>query len=123
MNMWPTSGPEGAVTIEDRLKHIVLAIGHIHASLSNNPLDDLRNNMAVERLLEIVAVASDRLPATYKMDSSVDWKSIAEIGEQLEHARDRIPPATLSNFSEQILPSLKAFAERRLSEASPTRSP
>lgn len=122
MNMWPTSGPEGTVTTEVRLRHILLAIQRIDASLAETLIDDLRSCMAVERLLEIIAIASAQLPASLKADPSVDWRRLAEMGKKLEHACDRVPAAELSLFSRQELPSLKTFAKRSLRETSHTNS-
>jgi uncharacterized protein with HEPN domain len=77
--------------------------------------NDLNRRMALERMLEIIGVASDHIPAEFKAtEKDVDWHAIADMSARLENARDRIEPDVLWAISHDKLPSLKACAERRL---------
>jgi uncharacterized protein with HEPN domain len=80
-------------------------------------VDDWRKRMALERMLEIISVASEHIPASMKAaETDVDWQAIADIGQRLENTRDRIEADVLWAISHDKLPSLKACAERHLRE-------
>jgi uncharacterized protein with HEPN domain len=52
---------------------------------------DLYKRMALERMLEIVSVASEHIPVNVKAaEGKVGWQAIAAIGQRLENTRDRI---------------------------------
>jgi uncharacterized protein with HEPN domain len=71
--------------------------------------------MALERMLEIISVASEHIPANMKAaETDVDWQAIADIGARLENTRDRIEADVLWTISHDKLPPLKACAEQRL---------
>jgi uncharacterized protein with HEPN domain len=79
--------------------------------------DDLNRRMALERMLEIIGVASDHIPTELKAaEEGVDWQAIAAISARLENALDRIEPDVLWTISHDKLPPLKACAERHLRE-------
>jgi uncharacterized protein with HEPN domain len=80
-------------------------------------IGDRKRRLALERMLEIISVASDHIPAKLKAaEGDVDWQAIADIGERLENTRDRIEADVLWAISHDKLPPLKACAERRLRE-------
>ena len=80
-------------------------------------IDDRRKRMALERMLEIISVASEHIPANMKAaETDVDWQAIADIGKRLENTRDRIEADVLWAISHDKLPSLKVSAERHLRE-------
>jgi hypothetical protein len=71
--------------------------------------------MALERLFEIISVASDHLPPNLKAaENVVDWQAIDDIGDRLENTRDRIETHVLWTISQDKLIPLKVCAERHL---------
>jgi uncharacterized protein with HEPN domain len=108
-------------SVTDRFGHIASMIHEIEALLSGSSrqelVDDWKRRMALERMLEIISVASDHIPASRKaVEGDVDWQAIADIGQRLENTRDRIEAGVLWAISHDTLPLLKACAERRLRE-------
>jgi uncharacterized protein with HEPN domain len=106
-------------SVTDRFTHIASMIHEIETVLSGisrqELIDDWRRRMALERMLEIISVASDHIPADLKAaERDVDWQAITAIGERLENTRDRIEADVLWTISFDKLPPLKACAERRL---------
>jgi uncharacterized protein with HEPN domain len=80
-------------------------------------VDDRKRRLALERMLEIIGVASDHIPANLKAaEKDVDWQAIADISQRLENTRDRIEAEALWVISHDTLPALKACAERHLRE-------
>jgi uncharacterized protein with HEPN domain len=73
--------------------------------------------LALERLLEIVSMASSHIPASLKAaENGVDWQAIADIGDRLENTRDRVEADVLWRISQDKLVPLMACAERQLRE-------
>jgi len=71
--------------------------------------------LALERLFEIISVASDYIPASLKVvENDVDWQAIADIGGRLENTRDRIETYFLWTIWQGKLTPLKTCAERHL---------
>ena len=108
-------------SVTDRFEHIASMIHEVEAILAGifqqELIDDRQRRMALERMLEIISVASDHIPTNMKAaDTDVDWQAIADIGKRLENTRDRIEPEVLWAISHDTLPPLKACAERRLRE-------
>jgi uncharacterized protein with HEPN domain len=108
-------------SVTDRFGHIASMSHEIEAVLSGisrqELIDDWRKRMALERMLEIISVASDHIPAKLKaVEGDVDWQAIADIGQRLENTRDRIEAEVLWAISHDTLPPLKACAERHLRE-------
>jgi uncharacterized protein with HEPN domain len=108
-------------SVEDRFSHILSAIDAVHEVLQGVSEDvlagDRMRRLALERLLEIVSVASSHIPASLKAaENDVDWKTIADIGDRLENTCDRIETHTLWTISQEKLFPLKAFAGRHLRE-------
>ena len=112
----------GAIpTVPDRFAHIVLAIDvvqqNLHGISERELAKDGKLRLALERLLEIVSVASAHIPANLKAaENTVDWQAIADIGDRLENTRIRVEPEVLWMFSQDKLGSLKSCAERYLRE-------
>lgn len=78
---------------------------------------DRMRRLALERLLEIVSLASSQ--ASLKAaENGVDWQAIADISDRLENTRDRIKTRILWTISQDKLLPLKACAERQLCEPS-----
>jgi uncharacterized protein with HEPN domain len=105
----------------DRFTHILSAIDAVEEALrgiSEGALaDDRRRRLALERLFEIISVASDHIPASLKaVENSVDWQTIADIGVRLEDTRNRIETKVLWMISEDTLIPLKACTKRRIRE-------
>ena len=108
-------------SVPDRFGHIASMIHEVEAILSGisrqELIDDWRKRMALERMLEIISVASEHIPANMKAaETDVDWQAIADIGKRLENTRDRIEADVLWTISHDKLPPLKACTERHLRE-------
>jgi uncharacterized protein with HEPN domain len=108
-------------SVTDRFEHIASMIHEIEKTLlrisQQELIDDWKRRMALERMLEIISVASDHIPANLKAtEGDVDWQAIADIGQRLENTRDRIEVDVLWTISHDKLPLLKACAERHLRE-------
>jgi uncharacterized protein with HEPN domain len=108
-------------SVTDRFGPIASMIHEIEAVPSGisrqGLIDDWRKRMALERMLEIISVASEHIPASMKAaETDVDWQAIADIGKRLENTRDRIEVEVLWTISHDKLPSLKTCAERHLRE-------
>jgi uncharacterized protein with HEPN domain len=106
-------------TVQDRFSHILSAINTVQAELYECSAEELANNrvlwLALERLLEIISVASDHIPAEIKAsEAKVDWNSLAGIGARLEDTRSRIEPETLLSIAREKLAPLKICAEQRV---------
>jgi uncharacterized protein with HEPN domain len=79
--------------------------------------DDRRRRLALERLFEIISVASDHIPASLKaVENSVDWQTISDMVFASSDTRNRIETRVLWVISEETLIPLKACAERRIRE-------
>jgi uncharacterized protein with HEPN domain len=108
-------------SVEDRFSHILSAIDAVQEELRGISEDalakDRMRRLALERLLEIISVASDHIPASLKVvENGVDWQAIADIGGRLENTRDRIETDVLRTISQGKLMPLKTCAERHLRE-------
>ena len=108
-------------SVEDRFSHILSAIDAVQEELRGVSEDalakDRMRRLALERLLEIISVASDHIPARLKVvENGVDWQAIADIGGRLENTRDRIETDVLWTISQGKLMPLKTCAERHLRE-------
>ena len=106
-------------SLADRFAHILFAIETIQEEMlgasEGSLADDRIKRLALERLFEIISIASDHVPASLKAaENGVDWQAIANIGERLENTRERIEPNILWTMSLYKLPPLKACAVRHL---------
>jgi uncharacterized protein with HEPN domain len=106
-------------SVKDRFAHILSAIDavleELHGISEGALANDRIRRMALERLFEIISVASDHLPANLKaVESVVDWQAIDDIGDRLENTRDRIETHLLWTMSQDKLMPLKVCAERHL---------
>ena len=103
----------GIPIVSDRFAHIVSVINAIQQNLRGMSEQEFAKDgklqLALERLLEIVSVASAHIPANLKAaENGVDWQAIADIGARLENTRIRVKPEVLWLFSQDKLASLKA---------------
>jgi uncharacterized protein with HEPN domain len=108
-------------SVEDRFSHILSAIDAVQKTLHGISEDalarDRMRRLALERLLEIVSMASYHIPASLKAaENNVDWQAIADIGDRLENTRDRVEIHVLWTISQDMLMPLKVCAERHLRE-------
>src|SRR5665213_70432 len=108
---------EVAPSVVDCLAHILRAIDTVEEALqgiSEETLaDDRRRRLVLERLFEMISVASDHIPASLKaVEHGVDWQTIADIGDRLEDTRNRIETDVLWTMSQDTLVPLKACAQR-----------
>src|ERR1700722_14563113 len=116
------NNPPGVLpSIADRFTHIVSAIGNVEETLNGISEEELATDqvrrLALERLLEIVSMASTHVPASLKAAANmVDWQTIADIGDRLENTRVRIEAKVLWTISRDKLIPLKSCAERYLGE-------
>jgi uncharacterized protein with HEPN domain len=109
-------------TLADRLVHILAAIATIQNALANKQPDDITDDLmlrlAVERSFEIICEASRRVPDKVKLQNpEIDWRGMADLGNELRHAYHRIEPSILWEIAQRDLPLLKAFVERVAREA------
>jgi len=106
-------------SVRDRFVHIseeIEAIEFMLAGIAQEQLaeDELRR-MAMERMFEIIGIASDHIPANLKaQEVEVDWQAIAELSDRLGNALDCIETAVLWNMAHEKLPPLLACAKRQL---------
>ncbi len=110
---------EALPSVADLFAHILSAIDAVQEELHGISEDALANDrmprMALERLFEIISMASGHIPANIKtFENGVDWQAIAEIGDRLENTRDRIETSVLWTMSQDKLMPLKVCAERYL---------
>jgi uncharacterized protein with HEPN domain len=114
-----TSSETALPSVTDRFGHIASMIYEIEKTLlgisQQELIDDRRRRLALERMLEIISVASEHIPANMKAaETDVDWQAITVIGQRLENTRDRIEADVLWTISHDKLPPLKVCAERHL---------
>jgi uncharacterized protein with HEPN domain len=113
--------PETVPSVTDRFAHILSAIGTVQEQLhgiSEKALaGDRIQRLALERLLEIISIASSHVPVDIRAaENEVDWQTIDDIGARLENTRDRVETRVLWTISQHKLMALKACAERHLRE-------
>lgn len=106
-------------SVQDRFFHILSAINTVQTEFGDFSAKEITNNktfcLALERLIEIISVASDHIPDEIKTSEvRVDWQCLADIGARLENASERIEPATLMNIAREKLSFLRACAEQRI---------
>ena len=104
-------------SVADRFAHILSAIATVQEQLDGLSQEALANDrirrLVLERLLEIISVASGHIPADIRAgENGVDWQTIDDIGDRLENTRDRIETNILWTISQDKLMPLKACAER-----------
>ena len=119
MNPSPPIEPEAIPTLADRFAHILSAIATVQEQLDGLSQEALANDrirrLVLERLLEIISVASGHIPADIRAgENGVDWQTIDDIGARLENTRDRIETNILWTISQDKLMPLKACAERHV---------
>jgi uncharacterized protein with HEPN domain len=117
MNPSPPIKPEAIPTLADRFAHILSAIATVQEQLHGISEEALANDrirrLVLERLLEIISMASSHIPADLSaVESVVDWQTIDDIGNRLENARGRIEASVLWTISQDKLTPLKVCAER-----------
>jgi uncharacterized protein with HEPN domain len=117
MSPWKVTGPDLPPTLSDRFVHILSAVDAIDEWLQGISQQQLANDrilqLALERLLEIIGVATDHIPAYVKeTEAAVDWQYLANVGRRLENAHDRIEPEILWNVARLKLTPLKTFVQR-----------
>ena len=119
MNNSPATEPEAIPSVGDRFAHILSAIATVQEQLHGLSQDALANDrirrLVLERLLEIISVASSHIPANVRaVENGVDLQTIDDIGDRLENARDRIETNVLWTISQDKLMPLKICAERHV---------
>jgi len=119
MNISAPTEPEAIPSVADRFAHILSAIGTVQEQLhgiSEEALaSDRMRRLVLERLLEIISIASGHIPANLRaVENGVDWQTIDDIGDRLENTRDRIETHVLWTISQDKLMPLKVCAERHL---------
>ena len=106
-------------SVENRFSHILSAIKVVQVELRGCSEKELANDrmrrLALERLFEIISIASDHIPNEIKTaEPTVDWRCLADIGVRLENTRDRIEPEVLWNMALEKIVPLKVCAERHI---------
>jgi uncharacterized protein with HEPN domain len=103
--------------LSDRFIHILKAANDIDEWLRGLSQQQLAHNLtlrlALERVLEIIGVATDHIPADVKAaEVAVDWKALADLSRRLEVASERVEPEVLWDFAQHKLVPLKELALR-----------
>jgi uncharacterized protein with HEPN domain len=103
-------------SLSDRIAHILSAVDAVEEGLRGASeealIKDQVRRLALERLLEIICVASGHIPASIKArENSVNWKMIAAVGDRLEDTRDRIEADFFRQISKDVLTPLRIWAE------------
>ena len=107
---------EALPSVAERFGHILSAIDAVQDELHGISEDalakDRMRRLALERLFEIISVASDHIPASLKVvENGVDWQAIADIGGRLENTRDRIETDVLWTISrDKLMPLMRRAA-------------
>jgi uncharacterized protein with HEPN domain len=106
-------------SVRDRFVHILSAVDTVETEFSEISVAELTSNrascLALERLLEIIGVASDHIPAEIKAsETMVDWQCLSDISLRLENVRERVEPRVLMSVVKEKLTPLKDCAERRI---------
>jgi uncharacterized protein with HEPN domain len=97
--------------------HILEAISNIQQFLAGKTREqfaaDMFLRLAVERSFEIISEASRRIPdAVKQQETQINWRGMADLGNNLRHVYHRIEPDLLWRVAERDLPPLKTFAEK-----------
>lgn len=103
-------------TLGDRVIPIQDAIAAIRHILKNRTLeefsDDLLLRVGTERLLEIISEASRFIPEETKTGAtSINWRRLADLGNQLRRAYHRIEPARIWVIVQNDLDPLEDFVQ------------
>jgi|SRR5947209_9191833 uncharacterized protein with HEPN domain len=110
---------ETVPSVADRFAHILSAIGTVQEQLDGISLEALASDrirrLALERLLEIISIASSHIPSNLRaVENGVDWQTIDDIGDRLENTHDRVEANVLWTISQEKLLPLKICAERQI---------
>jgi len=102
-------------TTSDRFSHILSAIDTVETTLRDCSLEDLAHDrtrrLALERLIEIIGVASDHITDSVKVaETQVDWRTLSDMSKRLECASERMEPDYLWRMASETVVPLKALA-------------
>lgn len=111
-------------TASDRLLDIIQAIDALQTIFGGEAgpeiLDQLEKLWVMERGLLIVSEASKHVPVEMKeRHPTLPWRQIADFGNVLRHAYDRVDTIILWQVLVQDLPPLKAAVEQLYREFGP----
>ncbi len=112
-----------------RLCDIVESIDQIDSLLAgitySDFLKDRHKRAAFERYLEVVSEASRHVPEKLKSNASeIPWRNIADIGNHIRHAYNRIDPEILwKTYESGKLVELKSVCLNYLGELKPPSEP
>ncbi len=109
-----------------RLHDMIEAIAAIERYIAGKDLDEFRRDPmlrdAVERNLERLSEASRHVPDELKaLRRDTPWRAIADIGNVLRHAYDRVSERIVWNTLVNDLPPLKSAVETLLRQIEATR--
>lgn len=105
-----------------RLEDIKGAIHAIYELLDGETFEDVRSEKftraAFERFLEIISEASRHVPDEWKTADApqIPWRNIANIGNHIRHAYQRVELITLWKTYEDDLASLEAAVDDMLAK-------
>lgn len=104
-----------------RLEDIAEAIAKVQRFLTGKTFEDFSNDSlthdAVVRNLEIISEASRHLTPEMKAQvPEVPWRNVADMGNWLRHAYEKVNDPILWRTIEDDLPTLAAAVERLLRE-------
>ena len=103
------------------IKESIHAINrHLSGRTSGELNADLIARLAFERLLEIVSEASRHLPDGWKAEhASIPWRQVADLGNSLRHAYQRIELQPLWDIYERELEPLERAVDAMLAAHPP----
>lgn len=105
-----------------RLRDMKDAIVQIEALLHGRTIDTLRSDRvaraAYERFLEILREASRGVPDAWKEEApgAVPWRRIADIGNHIRHAYDRLDAEILWNVYQDHLAVLEQAVDAMIAQ-------
>ena len=107
--------------IHDRLEHLLEAATAIERVTAGKTLEEYSADpdlaAAVERYIERLSEASRHVPETLKQKHrNIDWRAIADIGNVLRHAYDKIADRRIWQVVSSDLAALKAAAIAMIDE-------
>jgi len=118
---WEMTEADLPPTLSDRFTHILSATDDIDELLGGLSQQQLAHDhtlrLALERVLEIIGIATDHIPADLKeTEGAVDWKALADLSRGLEIVSEGVESEVLWDLARHKLVPLKELA-RRYAEA------
>lgn len=107
-------------SVADRFSHIHEKIGLIKKEIDGRTSVDLATDklscVAMERMFEIIGIATDHIPDEIKIhEAGVDWSAVSAMSDRLGDVLVRVEPDVLLHWARDLMPPLEQCAARRRS--------